>query len=291
MAWTVNDRFPNWGETGESPADGFFYEGGDQVNEKHLDFLWNSVRGLEDDVQAALNDIDSNSDGTVDAADTAGTAGGATGQFELDGDLVAQNGEVIWDESATQIPQGRLQNDSVTINGTTVSLGGSTTIPTYSDADAISAINNDGDHGSTAQHNYYTDSQAVSAVDGSSLSSLNITGTFTDPAGVGHTTQLAETSDIPSSTALDGQQSTGRPSSWVNVSNQMSVFAYVIEAANTAGNGDLELDHPDGTTTVLAGGAGYVSVDKFVTVVRNPDSYTGQLEMNIALQTNHSHAI
>ena len=34
----------------------------------------------------------------------------------------------------------------------------------YSDSEAISAINNDGDHGSTAPHNYYTDSKARSAI-------------------------------------------------------------------------------------------------------------------------------
>ena len=71
MTWDITDRFPNWGESGESPPTGFFYSGGDQVNEKHLDYLWNSVKGLEDDVQSALDDIDSNADGVVDKADLA----------------------------------------------------------------------------------------------------------------------------------------------------------------------------------------------------------------------------
>jgi len=69
MTWNITDRFPDWGETGESPPNGFFYEGGDQVNEKHLDYLWNSIKGLEEDVQSALNDIDSDGDGKVDNAD------------------------------------------------------------------------------------------------------------------------------------------------------------------------------------------------------------------------------
>jgi hypothetical protein len=154
MSWSVSDRFPSWGETGESPGAGFFYEGGDQVNEKHLDYLWNSLKGLEDDVQAALSDIDSDSDGIVDEAATV-TSGGS-----LQGDLQANNGETIWDESANYIPQARLQNDSITVNGNTVSLGGSTTIGTYSDADARSAINTDSDHGSTAPHNYFSGDHA-----------------------------------------------------------------------------------------------------------------------------------
>jgi hypothetical protein len=78
MTWDITDRFPDWGETGESPPTGFFYEGGDQVNEKHLDYLWNSVKGLEDDVQSALNDIDSDGDGKVDAAENADDADNAT---------------------------------------------------------------------------------------------------------------------------------------------------------------------------------------------------------------------
>jgi hypothetical protein len=50
-------------------------------------------------------------------------------------DLVDQNGAVVWDHSAGHIPQGRLQNDSVTVNagtglngGGTVALGGSVNV-------------------------------------------------------------------------------------------------------------------------------------------------------------------
>lgn len=51
--------------------------------------------------------------------------------------------------------------------------------------------------GSDNHHTRYADSEAVSAVDGSSLSSLDIQDTFTDPSGTDHTTQLAEISDLP----------------------------------------------------------------------------------------------
>jgi len=141
MAWTITERFPSWGETGEFPADGFFYEGGDQVNEKHLDALWNGVDGLEEDVQAALDDIDSNADGVVDKADSGAAGftfdGGATlsGDLTLGNDLLATGGEVIWDESNGWIPQARLENDTVTVTagdglkgGGGVSLGTSTTL-------------------------------------------------------------------------------------------------------------------------------------------------------------------
>jgi hypothetical protein len=162
MSWSVSDRFPSWGETGESPGSGFFYEGGDQVNEKHLDYLWNSLKGLEDDVQSALNDIDSNSDGVVDKAD-AGAAG-----FDLNGDLVAADGEVIWDESANYIPQSRLQNDSITVNGNTVSLGGSTTVNTFSGSH--------NDLSNVAAGDHRSDTNIVNTVEGAGTLSVNISG-------------------------------------------------------------------------------------------------------------------
>jgi hypothetical protein len=60
---------------------------------------------------------------------------GISGVLSLDDDLEAVDGETIWDETNTYIPQGRLQNDSVTItsgdglkNGGGVSLGNSLTL-------------------------------------------------------------------------------------------------------------------------------------------------------------------
>jgi len=55
MADLTND-FPSWGETGTLPADGFFYEGGDQVNEKHLDALWNNVKTHFDRTHTGIRD-------------------------------------------------------------------------------------------------------------------------------------------------------------------------------------------------------------------------------------------
>jgi len=59
----------------------------------------------------------------------------ATGNdLTLGADLVADDGEVIWDESAGHLDQDRLENDSLTINGGNaisagaVSLGGSVTV-------------------------------------------------------------------------------------------------------------------------------------------------------------------
>lgn len=61
----LTNNFPSWGETGEFPSAGFFYEGGDQVNEKHLDALWNGINvqfdefieGIEERVEDLSGDL------------------------------------------------------------------------------------------------------------------------------------------------------------------------------------------------------------------------------------------
>ena len=120
MTWDITDRFPDWGETGESPPTGFFYEGGDQVNEKHLDYLWNSVKGLEDDVQAALDDIDNDSDGKVDAAESADTATLVKGKdIDSNGDgIVDKADEVVnryTDSEAVSAVDGEVDNAATTV--------------------------------------------------------------------------------------------------------------------------------------------------------------------------------
>ncbi|QLG30186.1 DUF2793 domain-containing protein (plasmid) [Halorarum halophilum] len=112
-----------------------------------------------------------------------GTADGGGGlsdgpYAELGGDLRATDGEVIWDEVSSHIPQGRLQNDTVTVAGNVVALGGSTSVAhsdltgigsadhhaRYTDSEALAAVNADADHGSTAQHDYFTTENAQDAI-------------------------------------------------------------------------------------------------------------------------------
>ncbi len=53
---------------------------------------------------------------------------GISGTLSLDSDLEAINGETIYSESNTHVPQTILENDSLSVAGNSVSLGGSTTI-------------------------------------------------------------------------------------------------------------------------------------------------------------------
>jgi len=106
MSWDIPERFPPWGETGENPSAGFFYEGGDQVNEKHLDALWNNIQNLEADIRSALSDIDSDQDGVVDEADNANA---------YKGNDIDSNGDGVVDEAdnASLVKQTDLDTDYV----------------------------------------------------------------------------------------------------------------------------------------------------------------------------------
>ena len=150
----VTNRFPLWGREGEIPDDGFEYEGGDQVNEKHLNYLWDSSQKQAADFIAKTNDLQENKlqrDGSqamtgelsVQGVSTQGTRTffrdtETRMTFHLDRtrlrsqnvtieqDLAKEGGPTIWDSTAEHIPQGRLQNDSLSVNtGTGLSNGGS----------------------------------------------------------------------------------------------------------------------------------------------------------------------
>lgn len=91
MAWSISDWFPSWGDSGEQPSSGFNYQGQDLVNEKHFDYLWNALYNLEDEMRAALSDIDSDADGVVDEADSANTYKG--NDIDTDGDGVVNEAD------------------------------------------------------------------------------------------------------------------------------------------------------------------------------------------------------
>jgi hypothetical protein len=114
-----------------------------------------------------FTDIDTKIDSNLTITGSNGLSGGSaqlggsidvsiSGGLTLDGDLTAQNGETIWDESATYIPNARLQNDAMTIAGNSVSLGGSTAI----NHSNLSNIFSD-DH-----HTRYSNEEAQDAVGG-----------------------------------------------------------------------------------------------------------------------------
>lgn len=67
----ATNRFPQWGDAGESPPTGFQYNGGDQVNEKHLDYLWYALNAQVDEL---ITDIDTVDNKDIEQFSTSGAA-------------------------------------------------------------------------------------------------------------------------------------------------------------------------------------------------------------------------
>jgi len=211
MTWDITDRFPNWGESGESPPTGFFYSGGDQVNEKHLDYLWNSVKGLEDDVQSALDDIDSNADGKVDAADNADLATDATNVTSTyKGNDIDSNADGVVDKADLADSLTNFDEKAQDAVGEIISGSGGTTV-TYDDAnnsitvdstflteeqvqDIVASLVSSNSNLSWS-YDDANDTLTISLADSISVSSLEATNTLTDPSGTSHTGQLANQTD------------------------------------------------------------------------------------------------
>jgi len=109
------NEFPSWGEVGEYPPTGFFYEGGDQVNEKHLDALWNGVEkhvgNLNDAIANRVEDIE--------------------GDLVLDNGLVASQSSGVGEVNISATSLAYVAGERVTnVGSTTITLssnGGSTT--------------------------------------------------------------------------------------------------------------------------------------------------------------------
>lgn len=98
MAWSITERFPQWGSSGSQPTAGFQYEFEDRVNEKHLDYLWNALYNFEDETRSALTDIDSDADGVVDEADTA--------SLYKDNDIDSDGDGIVDEADSTQTVEG-----------------------------------------------------------------------------------------------------------------------------------------------------------------------------------------
>jgi hypothetical protein len=91
MSDLYND-FPNWGESGEYPPNGFFYEGGDQVNEKHLDALWDGIDDHITNLNDAIRDrvLDLHGNVVLDTGLDASQGGGT-----LEVDVTASDGAYV----------------------------------------------------------------------------------------------------------------------------------------------------------------------------------------------------
>jgi len=98
----ATNRFPQWGDSGESPPTGFEYQGGDQVNEKHLDYLWYALNAQVDDLISDINTVD-----TKDVEDFS-TSGAAETVPVSQGDGTVQMEQFELDRPVAQFGYGLL---------------------------------------------------------------------------------------------------------------------------------------------------------------------------------------
>lgn len=134
-----------WGSAGAEYPDSYNYVEGEQpvddwdnfFNAEVVSNITTIVSALNDDVVQVdgSNALTANLDvGDNDLLNVGSIDGGADTEVtvvagddvKLGNDLLAVGGELIWDESASHIPNARLETTSLTVAGNSVSLGGST---------------------------------------------------------------------------------------------------------------------------------------------------------------------
>lgn len=133
------------GDNGTAPSGSLNFQANDRPNSEHFDWWWTNVISAINGHSDEFDRLDSNNDGVVDETDTVAAGG------NLKGDLEAVDGEKVWDESITAVPQSSLQNDTITIDAGnavssagSVSLGGSVTIDVDQDSLGLNMENNGG---------------------------------------------------------------------------------------------------------------------------------------------------
>ena len=80
---SVTNRFPEWGKKGETPDVGFQYGGGDQVNEKHLNYLWYAIEKQTDDFITKTDALQLQLDNHEAATTAHGSDGAVVGKNTL----------------------------------------------------------------------------------------------------------------------------------------------------------------------------------------------------------------
>lgn len=174
MVDTPNKPAYTHGAQGTEPDSAIDYANGDAVDAEDFDYFvyheFDKIRAIID----VLNAIDSDEDNVVDAADGASQYQDGGGDVQLHPTQVdfLDKFSVSTDGSGgVQITTSALDEEEVedavaalVEGGTNISVsyddGNDTlTIDTharYEDSEAVNAVNNDTDHGSTAQHNYFS---------------------------------------------------------------------------------------------------------------------------------------
>ena len=120
----LENKFPSWGETGTLPTSGFFYAGGDQVDEKHFDALWHNIKTSFDRVNTAIRDRVRDITGDI-VLDQGLSVSEGSGSREVDVTASSNgayvDGQYTGSTSATTVTlsingSGSLRTDSITVD-------------------------------------------------------------------------------------------------------------------------------------------------------------------------------
>lgn len=97
------NNFPDWGDSGQSPPNGFQYSAGDQLREDHLDFLWYEIDTLTDNLVTEFERYDSDNSGVVDEAEVAQSLSTSTSidANSYKGNDIDTDADGVVDEAAT----------------------------------------------------------------------------------------------------------------------------------------------------------------------------------------------
>lgn len=166
------------GAQGTKPSAPIDYANGDAVDAEEFDYFvyeeFDKIRKIID----VLDAVDSDGDNVVDAADGASdySNGGSTVQTHptevdfLDKLTVSADGSGGVQITTSALDEEEVEDavDALITGGTNITTSyddaaGVLTIDTharYEDSEAIDAVNNDADHGSTAQHDYFSEDHA-----------------------------------------------------------------------------------------------------------------------------------
>jgi hypothetical protein len=153
------------GDTGKKPSVAKDFQKNDRPQANNFDWFWYHTIEAVKGHASEFDRLDSNNDGIVDEADTL-TAGG-----NLKGDLLAVNGEKVWNEAGGYVPQAQLQRDTVTVStGTDLTGGGDVSL-----GESI-----------TINHEDTSTQSNVSAGSGAAITDVNLDGN-------GHVTSISTT--------------------------------------------------------------------------------------------------
>jgi hypothetical protein len=228
MAWSITDLFPSWGDSGEQPPDGFQYDGGDQVNEKHLDYLWSSVGSLEDEVRAALDDLDDDGDGVVDEADYANDADASTykgSDIDSDGDGVVNEADYAQDAD-------KLDGNEASAFVQSANVGVARDTITFSDSGQIDNLNNP----VTDTSGTITDIIMPIYIDGQVTIDSNNLGSGSDTATTELTVRWGDQQYRTFSANTSGASTSAETNNFTESGNSL------VDPPTDAQNGDLYVD-------------------------------------------------